>query len=93
MGQRKSSRKSTVSTVDNSTRQSKPEVAPLRPAHTPAPSAAAKPKPERPMTGPTHEQIAQRAHEIWVRNGSKHGEDQRHWLEAEAELKKEMGIK
>jgi hypothetical protein len=92
MGQKKNSKKSTVATVDNSTRQNKPEVAPLRPASTPAPSAA-KPKSERPATGPTHEQIAQRAHEIWVRNGSKHGEDQRHWLEAEAELKKEMGVK
>lgn len=89
MGQRKNSKKSTVATVDSSTRQSKPEITPLRAAGTSAPT---KPTSER-LTGPTHEQIAQKAHELWVKNGSKHGEDQRHWLEAEALLKKEMGIK
>jgi hypothetical protein len=94
MGQRKNSKKSTTATVDSSTRQSKPAIAPLRPAGAPAPAtpAAAKPTSER-SAGPTHEQIAQKAHELWVRNGSKHGEDQKHWLEAEALLKKEMGVK
>ena len=91
MGQRKGSKKSSVATVDNTTHKSKTEVTPLHPVSKPTPSAktTATVKPN----GPTHEQIAQRAHELWVRNGSKHGEDQHYWLEAEAQLKKEMGIK
>ena len=92
MGQiRNSNKKSTIATAEDYTRKSKSEVAPLRPAGTPAPTGT-KPSPERPV-GPTHEQIAQRAHELWVKNGSRHGEDQRHWLEAEAQLKREMGSK
>jgi hypothetical protein len=38
----------------------------------------------------TREQIAQRAHEIWVKNGCKHGQDEQNWLEAERQLKAEM---
>ena len=41
----------------------------------------------------TREQIAQRAHEIWVKRGCKPGEDERNWLEAEKQLKAEMGMK
>ncbi len=94
MGQRKSSKKNTVATAESDTRRSKSEVTPLRPVEKPVTSAkaGAKPQSTRPA-GPTHEQIAQRAHEIWVKNGSKHGEDQRHWLEAENQLKQEMGIR
>ena len=60
---------------------------------------AAKVEPLRPqamqpagMGGPTHEQIAQRAREVWERHGRRHGEDEKNWREAEAELKREMGI-
>lgn len=42
--------------------------------------------------GPAHELIAQRAQEIWQRHGCPPGEDQENWFEAEAELKREMGI-
>lgn len=40
--------------------------------------------------GLTTEQIAQRAHEIWIRHGCPFGEDKENWFEAEAELKREM---
>ncbi len=39
---------------------------------------------------PTREQIAKRAHELWVKNGCKHGQDEQNWLEAERQLKAEM---
>jgi hypothetical protein len=50
---------------------------------------------ERPgaaRTGPTHEQVAERAQEIWRRHGCPPGEDRENWFEAEAELRREMGI-
>jgi hypothetical protein len=40
----------------------------------------------------TYEQIAQRAFEIWKREGEPVGKDQEHWLQAEEELRKE-GLK
>lgn len=61
-------------------------VAPLRPAGT------------KPLRGTadvkiTHEQIARRAHEIWVKQGCRHGQDQQHWLEAERQLRAELAAK
>ena len=50
----------------------------------------------RPTTkgpAPTHEQISRRAHEIWLKRGSKPGQDEQNWLEAEAQLKAEMARK
>jgi hypothetical protein len=41
---------------------------------------------------PTPEQIALRARTIWQANGCKPGRDRENWLEAEAQLKAEMGI-
>ncbi len=38
---------------------------------------------------PTHEQIAMRAHELYVRSGYQPGRDQEFWLEAERQLKEE----
>ncbi len=38
----------------------------------------------------THEQIAQRAHELWLKQGCSHGQDQAHWFEAERQLKAEL---
>ncbi len=38
---------------------------------------------------PTHEQIALRAHELYVRSGHQPGRDQEFWLEAERQLKEE----
>lgn len=39
---------------------------------------------------PTHDQISKRAHEIWVKRGCKPGQDEKNWLEAEAQLRTEM---
>jgi hypothetical protein len=38
-----------------------------------------------------HERIAKRAYEKWLKSGCKHGCDKQNWLEAEAELRSEMG--
>ena len=59
---------------------------PLRPAGTKPPQATARAK-------ITYEQIAQRAHEIWVKQGCKHGQDQQNWLDAERQLKAELAGK
>ena len=40
-----------------------------------------------PGSAPTHEQIAQRAYEIFVERGQPQGHDLDHWLEAEAQLR------
>jgi hypothetical protein len=52
-------------------------------------------KPTSPARGlmPTHEQISKRAHEIWVKRGSKPGQDEKNWLEAEIQLRAEMNGK
>jgi hypothetical protein len=59
---------------------------------TAAPPRRAGTRPPRVTTGVTitHEQIAQRAHEIWVQQGCSHGWDQEHWFEAERQLKAEL---
>ena len=38
----------------------------------------------------THEQIAKRAYEIFLRSGSQPGRDEENWLAAETELKREI---
>ncbi|MCX7824260.1 MAG: DUF2934 domain-containing protein [Verrucomicrobiae bacterium] len=38
----------------------------------------------------TQEQIAKRAYEIWLSRGGQHGNAESDWLQAEAELKKEL---
>jgi hypothetical protein len=40
----------------------------------------------------TYEQIAKRAFEIWQKQGEPEGLEREHWLQAEAELRKE-GLK
>jgi hypothetical protein len=91
MGQRRNTKKSSVATVENDVRHTKSGVTPLRPASTPSPSAKAATRPNpAPAKGPTHEQIARRAHEIWIKSGCKHGQDRQNWLDAEAQLKKEV---
>jgi hypothetical protein len=54
------------------------------------PAGAVKPKTPIP---PTHKQIEDRAMEIWRRKGCPCGQDEQNWLEAEAQLKKEMSAK
>ena len=39
---------------------------------------------------PSHDQIAQRAYEIFVEHGRPEGRDIEHWLEAEAQLKQQQ---
>ena len=41
----------------------------------------------------THEQIAQRANDLWRACGCPWGEHEKHWHEAERQLKQELGIK
>jgi hypothetical protein len=47
-------------------------------------------RPQAKAQAPTHQQIAQRALEIWMRHGCPPGEDKENWLEAERQLKAEM---
>ena len=35
---------------------------------------------------PTHAEISERVHQIWLEEGSPEGSDQQHWLQAEREL-------
>ncbi len=41
----------------------------------------------------TQEQIARRAHEIWVQQGCRPGQDKEHWFEAERQLRAELAAK
>ena len=41
---------------------------------------------------PSHDQIARRAHELFVRSGGVHGRDLEFWLEAERQLKEGAGV-
>ena len=52
-------------------------------ARTPAPATTSREV--------THEKIAQRAYEKWMKRGCTHGCDRQDWTEAEAELKAECG--
>jgi hypothetical protein len=69
----------TATTADKPARAAK---APAKPRKT----AAAASNGSQP---PTHEQIAQRAHELYVRSGHQHGREQEFWLEAERQLQEE----
>jgi hypothetical protein len=60
-------------------------------AVAPARSSKARRKPEAPMIArsngrPSHDQIAQRAYELFEQRGCAHGDDLQDWLRAEAEL-------
>lgn len=39
----------------------------------------------------THEEITQRAHDIWEQSGRPEGHETEHWFRAENELRKERG--
>jgi hypothetical protein len=69
-------------TVSTSSTRSGRATTTLRPAGAQTPAAT-------PTVRITREQIAQRAHEIWVKNGCRHGQDEQNWLEAERQLKAE----
>ena len=55
----------------------------LVPAVQPTPAKTA----PRPAVGPTQEEIAARAYELFLESGSVDGHDTEHWLRAEVELK------
>ncbi len=78
-----SKQNSPVSTIKSSTVTSKPE--PLR-ASTES-QTAVKTKVEPLLT---HKQIEERAKLIWQQKGCPMGQDEKNWLEAEAQLKKEL---
>ena len=58
---------------------------------TAATTPAMQPQMANNMMGIPHDRIAMRAYEKWLKSGCKHGCDQKNWLEAEAELKMEIG--
>jgi hypothetical protein len=62
---------------------------------TAAPPRRAGAKKQPATAGPkiTHDQIARRAHEIWVKRGCRPGLDQDDWFEAERQLKAELAGK
>lgn len=77
---KKAADKTTTETGTKRARGAKVES--LRPEEMPQSKSAA---------GPTHAQVAQRAREIWERNGRADGQDEKNWRQAEEELKREMG--
>ncbi|QND63505.1 DUF2934 domain-containing protein [Mesorhizobium loti] len=44
------------------------------------------------MSDERHEKIQQRAYEIWQREGGLHGDPERHWHQAEAEIDREAAL-
>ena len=83
MGRAKTARN--TATIDTtSSRSAGANVVPIRPTTA---------KPAAKSVAITHDQIAKRAHEIWVKRGCKHGTDKQNWLEAEAQLRAELAAK
>jgi hypothetical protein len=70
---------------NSTTRSGSAMTTTLRPVGTKAPATAT-------SVTITREQIGKRAHDIWVKNGCKHGQDEKNWLEAERQLKAEAGL-
>ena len=56
-------------------------------------SSASRPAAQRRRAKLTHQQIAQRAQAIWKAKGCPTGQDEKNWLEAETQLKAEMGVR
>jgi len=56
-------------------------------------SRVATPPVGQPVSTPKipHEKIAMRAYEKWVQRGRPHGTDVQDWVEAESELRQELG--
>jgi hypothetical protein len=63
----------------------KQPVTPTKPQTSPMPPQSSS------QTGPGHDKIAMRAYQKWVQRGCPQGSEQQDWLEAEAELRREMG--
>lgn len=54
------------------------------------PAAASHQQMQMPQACIPADKVAARAYDKWVKNGCKHGNDKKDWLEAEAEIKAEM---
>lgn len=68
---------------------SQPAVSGYQSASTSSTLAAAKPKAHKTIRL-SHDQIAARAKAIWLKNGCPCGQDEKNWLQAEAELRAEQ---
>ncbi len=55
--------------------------------------AGTKPRPATTSANIAHDQIAKRAHELWLKQGCRHGLDLEHWFEAERQLRAELARK
>lgn len=86
MGQDKTARNTVGTTVGNIQSGGATATAP-RPAGTKKTTRAGK----GPMIA--HDQIARRAHDIWVSKGCRPGQEDQNWLEAERQLKAERARK
>lgn len=53
----------------------------------PAPSAQTQPRTLEPQPGPSNEQLARRAYEIFLARGGMHGNSEQDWFQAERELR------
>ena len=60
--------------------------APSEPQAQPAVNDAAPAVAVEPVIAVTHEQIAERAYQLWQESGQAEGWDQDHWIEAERQL-------
>jgi len=60
------------------------------PAPTAKPAAPVQPTAMAGTVSIPKDKVAARAYHKWLQSGCPHGCDQKHWLEAEAELKAEM---
>jgi hypothetical protein len=84
---------STISSRTSSADRSERTVAlsdPEKPAASPKTSVSYK---TDKTPGPTHQQIADRAKEIWRKKGCPAGQDEMNWYEAEAQLKRELAVR
>ena len=60
---------------------------PAAPGSLSSAAATGAPRPVRiERAAPSHVEIESRAYEIWLAQGQPHGQDQRHWFEAERQL-------
>ncbi len=83
MGQKKNTKKNVLASIPEPPQVAVPPTNPV----------SIKGSQKTPGPKITPEQIAQRAHDLWVNDGCRHGQDQQHWLEAEKQLKAELGAK
>ena len=65
---------------------SRTTTAPATQTNKPMPSAQS----ASPQMSLPKDKVAMRAYQKWLQSGCKHGCDQQHWMEAEAELRNEM---